>query len=279
MATPHPSYLAAALTYGWTAFYNRKVEQTALTGLPVRPPARKPDFRILRHKDDLVERVVQKIQKQVLDGRLPVGSRLPSEREFAERLGVSRTVLREAVRILGTKGLLETRHGIGTTVRAMTSEAVVKPMTLFFRSFNQEISLDDLHQVRSILEGETASLAARQGTDQDVAELRQLCADMQAAARDPEAFAQKDAEFHRRLGQTTHNPLITLLLDSIRDLIAEVRTRVASDPGLYDRVMPGHLRILDAVAARDPQRACEAMMEHLTTALAIQKHIAEESKP
>src|ERR1039458_1527167 len=95
----------------------------------------------------------------------------------------------------------------------------------------------------------------------------------------PEAFAQKHAEFHRRLGQTTHKPLITLLLDSIRDLIAEVRTRVASDPGLYDRVMPGHLRILDAVSARDPQRACEAMMEHLTTALAIQKHIAEESKP
>jgi GntR family transcriptional repressor for pyruvate dehydrogenase complex len=191
---------------------------------------------------------------------------------------VSRTVLREAVRILGTKGLLETRHGIGTTIRAMTSEAVVKPMTLFFRSFNQEISLEDLHQVRFILEGETASLAASQCTDEDIDGLRSLCSEMQAAAQDPETFAQKDAEFHRRLAQTTHNPLITLLLDSIRDLIAEVRTRVAHDPGLYDQVMPGHLRILDAVAARDPQRAREAMMEHLSTALAIQQHVASESK-
>jgi GntR family transcriptional repressor for pyruvate dehydrogenase complex len=232
---------------------------------------------LLRHKDDLVERVVQMIEKQVLDGRLPVGSRLPPERDFAERLGVSRTVLREAVRILGTKGLLETRHGIGTTVRAMTPEAVVKPMTLFFRSFNQEISLEDLHQVRSILEGETASLAASQGTDSDVADLRTLCEEMQAAAHDPELFAQKDTEFHRRLGLTTHNPLITLLLDSIRDLIAEVRTRVAHDPDLYDRVMPGHLRILEAVTARDPQAARAAMMDHLTTALAIQKHVAGES--
>jgi GntR family transcriptional repressor for pyruvate dehydrogenase complex len=233
---------------------------------------------VLRHKDALVERVVQMLEKQVLDGRLPVGSRLPAEREFAERLGVSRTVLREAVRILGTKGLLETRHGIGTTIRAMTSEAVVKPMTLFFRSFNQEISLEDLHQVRSILEGETASLAASQGTDEDIDGLRRLCSEMQTAAQDPATFAQKDAEFHRRLAQTTHNPLITLLLDSIRDLIAEVRTRVAHDPGLYDQVMPGHLRILDAVAARDPQRAREAMMEHLSAALAIQKHVASESK-
>jgi DNA-binding FadR family transcriptional regulator len=218
------------------------------------------------------------VEKQVLDGRLPVGTRLPAEREFAERLGVSRTVLREAVRILGTKGLLETRHGIGTTTRAMTSEAVVKPMTLFFRSLNQEISLKDLHQVRSFLEGGTASLAASQATDADVEDLRRLYAEMQAAAQDPDLFAQKDAEFHRRLSQTTHNPLITLLLDSIRDLIAEVRTRVAQDPGLYDQVMPGHLRILDAVAARHPQRARQAMMEHLTAALAIQEHIASESK-
>jgi DNA-binding FadR family transcriptional regulator len=252
------------------------VEQPATPAAATRPP-RKPRFRILRHKDDLVERVVRMVEKQVLDGRLPVGSRLPAERDFAERLGVSRTVLREAVRILGARGLLDTRHGIGTTVRAMTSEAVVKPMTLFFRSFNQEISLEDLHQVRSILEGETASLAAGQGTDEDIHDLRRLCAEMQAAANDPEVFAQKDAEFHRRLGQTTHNPLITLLLDSIRDLIAEVRTRVAHDPGLYDRVMPGHLRILEAVAARDPQRARHAMMEHLATALAIQKHVATES--
>jgi DNA-binding FadR family transcriptional regulator len=66
------------------------------------------------------------------------------------------------------------------------------------------------------------------------------------------------------------------LLDSIRDLMAEVRARVAAEPGLYERVMPGHSRILDAVAARDPQAARGAMMEHLTTALAIQKRVAGE---
>lgn len=239
-------------------------------------PAPKARFRVLRHKDDLVERVAQMIEKQVLDGRLPVGSRLASEREFAERLGVSRTVLREAVRILVTKGLLETRHGIGTTVREMTHGEVVKPMTLFFRSCNQDISIEDLHQVRLILEVESAGLAAQQGTEGDIEELRTICAEMVAAIQNPALFAQKDAEFHRRLGQTTHNPLITLLLDSIRDLMAEVRTRVANQPGLYDRVMPGHLRIMEAVAARDAQAARAAMMEHLDTALRIQKRVAGE---
>jgi GntR family transcriptional repressor for pyruvate dehydrogenase complex len=101
---------------------------------------------------------------------------------------------------------------------------------------------------------------------------------METAIQDPALFAQKDAEFHRRLGQTTHNPLITLLLDSIRDLMAEVRARVANEPGLYDRVMPGHLRIMEAVAARDAKAARSAMMEHLTTALSIQERVAGELK-
>src|ERR1700690_1958950 len=106
----------------------------------------KPHFRSLGRKDDLVDRVVRAIEGAVLGGRLQVAYRLPPETQFAERLTVSRTVVREAVRILVTKGLLDTRHGIGTTVRAMTSEEVVKPMSLFFRSFNQEVSIDDLYQ-------------------------------------------------------------------------------------------------------------------------------------
>lgn len=239
-------------------------------------PAPKARFRVMRRKDDLVERVAQAIQGQVLDGRLQVGSRLPPEREFAERLGVSRTVVREAVRILVTKGLLETRHGIGTTVRAMTQEQVVKPMTLFFRSCNQEVSVQQLHQVRSILEVESASLAAHQAQAEDIDDLRRICGEMEEAAQDRQRFAEKDAEFHRRLGQTSHNPLITLLLDSIRDLLAQVRTRVADEPGLVERVMPGHLRILECVAARDAKGARAAMRDHLATALKIQKHVVRK---
>src|ERR1019366_8682675 len=128
-------------------------------------------FRSLGRKDDLVDRVVRAIEGEILGGRLQVGSRLPPEREFADRLGVSRTVVREAVRILVTKGLLETRHGIGTTVRATTSDEVAKPMTLFFRRCNQEVSIEALHQVRSILEVESASLAAQQGTAEDIEDL------------------------------------------------------------------------------------------------------------
>ena len=220
-------------------------------------------------------RVVQAIERQILDGRLPVGTRLPPERELAESLAVSRPVIREAVGILVTKGLLETRHGIGTTVRAVTHDEVTRPLTLFLRTSVQEVNVEHLHQVRSMLEVENAGLAATQRTDEDVVDLTRLCDEMQMAAEDPERFALLDSEFHRRLVQTTHNPLMILLLDSIQKMTAEVRVLVGSRPHLFERVMPSHYRILEGVAAQDRDGARAAMREHLDIALAIQRELIE----
>lgn len=133
-----------------------------------------------------------------------------------------------------TKGLLETRHGIGTTVRA----EAIKPLNLFLRSSGQEVSIEHLYQVRSIMEVENAGLAAEKASDADVEDLRTICAEMEAAAADPQRFAVKDNEFHRRLAQTTHNPLLVLLLDSVQDMMAEVRVLVAQKQGIFERVMP-----------------------------------------
>jgi GntR family transcriptional repressor for pyruvate dehydrogenase complex len=246
----------------------------AVTSSNERKP-RKPRFQTIGRKDGLVTRVVQAIERQILDGRLPVGTRLPPERELAESLAVSRPVIREAVGILVTKGLLETRHGIGTTVRAVTHDEVTRPLTLFLRTSVQEVNVEHLHQVRSMLEVENAGLAATQRTDEDVSDLTRLCDEMQMAAEDPERFALLDSEFHRRLVQTTHNPLMILLLDSIQKMTAEVRALVGRQPHLFERVMPSHYRILECVSAQDRDGARAAMREHLGIALAIQRELIE----
>jgi len=233
----------------------------------------KPRFRNIGRKGGLVGRVVQAIEEQILDGRLPMGARLPAEGEFAESLGVSRPVVREAVRTLVTKGLLDTRQGVGTTVRAVTHEEVTTPLTLFLRTCGQEVNLEHLHQIRSILEVENAGLAARQRTEADIAELIRLRQEMEAAADDPEAFAARDSEFHRRLSQTTHNPLLILLLDCIQKMMAEVRVLVSRQPLVFDRVMPTHIRILECVLGQDPVGARAAMREDLDMALAIQQDL------
>jgi len=236
---------------------------------------RKPRFRSIGQKDGLVVRVVQTIERQILDGRLAIGTRLPAEREICASLGVSRPVVREAVRILVTRGLLETRHGIGTKVRAVTHEEITKPLTLFLRTCGQEVNLQHLHQVRSILEVENAGIAAEQRTDEDIRDLERLCEEMRSAADNPEQFALKDSEFHRRLSETTHNPLMILLIDSVQKLMSDVRALVSKQPGLFDRVMPTHLRVVQCVESRDPDGARAAMREHLVIALQIQTELIE----
>jgi GntR family transcriptional repressor for pyruvate dehydrogenase complex len=244
------------------------------------PPAKgkrtgRPRFRNIGNKDGLVDKVVHAIESEVLSGQLTVGTKLPPEREFSESLGVSRPVVREAVRTLVTRGLLETKHGIGTMVRALSRDEIVKPLTLFLRTCGQDVNIEHLHQVRSILEVESAGLAALQRTEEDLSDLVRICDEMKKAP-EPRLFALKDSEFHRRLSQTTHNPLMKLLLDSIHDMMAEVRKLVGGKAGLPERVMPTHIRIVECVKARNPEGARRAMSEHLVIALTIQKELIEQ---
>jgi DNA-binding FadR family transcriptional regulator len=160
----------------------------------------------------------------------------------------------------------------------MTRDEVIKPLTLFLRTCGQEVSTGHLHRVRSILEVENAAVAAEEASEADLEQLRRICLEMESAAADPQQFAVKDAEFHRGLAQITHNPLLILLLDSIQDLMAEVRTLVAREPGLSERVMPTHKRIVERVAARDASGARRAMRDHLAAALTIQNQLVLHGK-
>jgi GntR family transcriptional repressor for pyruvate dehydrogenase complex len=238
---------------------------------PLVRKVRRVRFGSIGNKNALVDRVVHAIQDKILSEQLAVGTKLPPEREFAESLGVSRGVVREAVRVLAASGLLETTHGIGTTVRALSREEVVKPLNLFLRSWGRDVSLNHLHQVRSLLEVENIGLAAEQASEEDIQDIRRILGEMEAVKGDPELYAVKDSEFHRRLAQTTHNPLLTLLLDSINDLMVEIRELVSSESDLVQRVMPAHIEMLDCIERRDAKRARQVMRQHLLTALEVQQ--------
>lgn len=228
-------------------------------------------FRPVGTKDRLVDRVVSEIQTAILTNRLSPGTKLPPEREFAEQMGVSRTVLRESVRILVARGLLETKHGIGTLVREVSNDQVVASLSMLLQT--KGISLDDLHRVRSILETEIAGLAALQATPDAVANLSQIVEKMSQNQDDPETVVLLDAEFHRALALTANNPLLVVLLDSFRDLIQEVRLLVHKHPDLLETVMPDHSRILECVVAKDPDGARQVMREHLDNARSIQQQV------
>jgi DNA-binding FadR family transcriptional regulator len=221
----------------------------------------------------LVDRVVNEIQRVIMSGQLEPGMKLLPERELADELGVSRTVVREAVRILVAKGLLETKPGVGTLVRKVTSDQIVEPLSLLLQSQEEGISIEHLHQVRRMLEVEIAGLAAMQATEEDIAELEEILSEMESVTDIPESFAAKDADYHRGLAKSAHNPLLIILLDSIRDLMQQVRLLVTRHPDLRERVMPDHRGILERVVARDPEGARQAMEKHLEHARRFQEEL------
>ena len=226
-------------------------------------------FRYVGTKERLVDKVVNEIQQQITEGGLAPGMMLPPERELCEQLGVSRTVLREAVRMLVTKGLLDTRPGVGTIVRQVTSEQISEPLGIMLAQ-TENITLDHLDDVRNILEVEIARRAARYATDEEILSLREMTDRMGAAKNLHEEFADLDTLFHRSLAEMTHNPFLVVLLDSISDLMRDVRLMVLEYINLPELVNPGHVRLVEQIATHDSEGAAEAMQDHLEQARMIQ---------
>jgi GntR family transcriptional repressor for pyruvate dehydrogenase complex len=231
-------------------------------------------FRIIGTKDSLVDRVVKEIQRLIIEEKLEPGMRLPPEREFAEQIGVSRTVLREAIQILDAKGLLEVKHGIGTIVKKIGGTQISEPLNMLLQT--QGITLEDLHQVRTILEVEIARIAAQNATEEDVIKLKDVLMDMEKNINNPEGFANLDEEFHRSLAKLSRNPLLMMLLDSIGGLMFEVRISVSNYPDLFKTVMPDHQEIMAYIENKEPDKARQAMRKHLENARKIQQQFIQD---
>jgi GntR family transcriptional repressor for pyruvate dehydrogenase complex len=210
----------------------------------------------------LYEQIVEQIEQRVLDGVLIPGDKLPSERELCEQFGVSRTVVREAVRALREKGLVDIQPGRGTFITNGTSEAMRNTLGLVFK-VGQDSAQTDLIQVRAILEPEFAALAAENATQWDIVELQVAIAAMDKVLDDVDKFIEADQTFHLVLANATHNSLIPLLIDPIVDLLWEQRKRIFLNTGGARRGQYHHKRILEAVIQGDKEAAREAMRSHM----------------
>jgi GntR family transcriptional repressor for pyruvate dehydrogenase complex len=210
----------------------------------------------------LYEQIVEQIEGRVLKGELHVGDQLPPERELCDQFGVSRTAVREAVKTLRQKGLLETYPGRGTFITNGTSQAVQHSFGLMVKLGRRQSS-DDLVQVREMFEPEIAALAAAHATEDQLARMRQAVAAMDEALSHAERFIEADLDFHLALAEATQNNIIPILIDSIVDLLREHRKRIFFTPGGPQRGQLHHKRILNAVQQHDAAVARRAMRDHL----------------
>lgn len=210
----------------------------------------------------LYEQIVQQIEESIVKGVLKAGDQLPAERELAQRFGVSRTAVREAVKALREKGLVEAYSGRGTFITDGTTHAVRQSLDLMVKIGQPEGSTH-LAEVRAILEPEIAALAATRIQDPELATMREAVTVMDKAGQDPDAYIEADLDFHLALAEGAANPLILSLLDSIVGLLREQRLRIFRVPGGPERGQIHHKRILDAVERHDPEKARSAMRAHL----------------
>ena len=208
------------------------------------------------------EQIAEQIEKRILSGELQSGDRLPTERELSEQFHASRTAVREAMKTLAQRGLVDMRPGRGTIVIDGTSQAMRHSMGLMIK-VGRAGSSESLVEVREIIEPEIAALAAVRATDEQITAMSEAVKVMDINIHETNVYIIADNDFHRALAAGTQNILILSLIDSIVDLLSEQRKLIFSTNGAPERGQMHHKRILDSVIRHDVEAAREAMRAHL----------------
>lgn len=211
------------------------------------------------------EMIVDQIRLLIRQGQLRPGDRLPAERELCERFGVSRVTVREALRVLESSGLVEIRVGArgGAFVTAPSSSRVGEGLADLISL--SEISPADVTEVRFILELGLVPLVCQRATDQDIADLRDICRRARSDAKKHADYSMNlSAEFHVRVAESTHNPAVVMLVQSFRaPLLMSLEAAHDRAPQMGRLGVKEHEAFIDAVVSRNPDQASDIMREHL----------------
>jgi len=221
-------------------------------------------------KTRIAEEVADRIRVLMLDGTFPPGEPLPSERHLAERFGVSRGSIRDALRTLETIGLLETRHGQGTFPHELSVDRLVAPLAsvMAYRSDLQ----DELLDVRRMFEPAVARAAALRATDEDLADLQRILDTQRQKLKTGQSAIVEDTAFHAILARSTRNRVVMSIMATLNDLLVESRTQSLQQKGRPARSVDGHESVVAALRRRDPEGASQAMYNHIDQIADLQLH-------
>jgi GntR family transcriptional regulator, transcriptional repressor for pyruvate dehydrogenase complex len=211
------------------------------------------------------EVIVDQIRLLIRSGQLTAGDRLPSERELCERFGVSRVTVREALRVLEANGLVDIRVGArgGAFVTAPSSRMVGEGIADLISL--SSLSALEVTEARMVFELGLVPLVCERATEEDIAALYEICDRSSAALESDDYPLALSAEWHNRFARCTHNRAIALLAESLHDPMIRSLQEARSTAPSHGRLgVEEHRALVDAVAARDVERAIELMRVHLT---------------
>jgi DNA-binding FadR family transcriptional regulator len=215
----------------------------------------------------LSDQVTRALARRITNGEIGEDVPPPTELEICQEFGVSKTTAREVIRSLAERGFVEVRQGRRMQVRSSSEWNQLDPLMLELID-DPEIArryLADVHYVRTLIEPEVAARAALSANDEQIGRARESLEAMEASIEDPDAYLEADVAFHRELAAATGSVILAFVLDSLGDL-QRLSRRVTNR--LLRRLPEAtreHRQILDAVIAREPERARRAMRAHLKT--------------
>ena len=219
----------------------------------------KSDFEIIR-RNKVYEEVAKQIERLILK-KLKPGDKLPSERELAEMLQVSRSSIRDAIRGLELMGLVEPRQGAGTIVREVSAETLVNPFATALKHRQELVS--ELLDFRKMLEPPLAARAATHASPDEISEMEEILQRQEVTLSHGEASIAEEAEFHYSIALASGNSVVLKVLDILMDLLRETRERSLQLKGRPQKSLAGHRRILAAIRRHDVEAARDAMRRHI----------------
>ncbi|MBI3914256.1 MAG: FadR family transcriptional regulator, partial [Chloroflexi bacterium] len=203
----------------------------------------------------LYEEVMVQLADLIRDGEFKPGDRLPAERVLADRLRVSRATLREALRVMELQSLVVSRPGAGTFIVEQSAESLVQTL--------KQLALQDIFELRMILDPAIASLAALRASAKDIAKLDSILQQQERQIQRGKTGADADTHFHSALAEATHNRALIRLGNALVAILAPSRNAHLQSPQRAGTSLISHRSILNAIKAHSPRRAQEAMVEHV----------------
>lgn len=206
------------------------------------------------------EQIAGQIESMILGEQLRPGDKLPAERQLAIQFGVSRTAVRESIKLLEERGLVEALDGRGAFVTAPKLENAFSSLHLAYRM--QDCSVDDLHEARWCVESTIARLAATRATAEDITRVEEAMEMMDEALDNPAGYALADLKFHAAMAAATHNPLLVAIAGPLVELIQTLSAMTFKTGSILERHHM-HKQIFERIKSHDAIGAEESMHRHL----------------
>lgn len=222
-------------------------------------------FQNIGNKLTLSQRIERTIESAIREKKLAIGSKLPTEREMCESFGVSRTALREALRRLSARGLINIHKGSGMYVSEINIDDAIKTLDLYYDLKFDNNLLAQIIEVRSLFEPEIARLAAENRTRKDLDDLAENLKEFERCDPDnTQMEADLDNHFHLTITKATLNPIVQITMEPIYSLLPRMRNYIYGNiDGEKAHTLKSHQALLDAIEKQDGERAQLIMRDHL----------------